>query len=242
MKLRIANIIRPNNEAVASISYKPVYDISRKVAKLVCRWDIAGRIINYPIASQSLTTAEILKLQSVVTLPRVDLVFLEDVTNKETALSMKISECIDGPYLVDYALPNAEDDVYATGIGYRLVYEGVMRSNGSAILAFEETVDEDPGGPEFVYVGGAVNLPERQLGTQNKTYKYTQRGSATGLFAYPAIPPAIWPFALVRYEPRVTLSNPKVLGTNFDQEFTISWEYNYEWHVKLNGIPHRRTY
>jgi hypothetical protein len=242
MKLRIGSIIRPNNEAVAAVSYKPVYDVSRIVSKLVVRWDITGRIVNYPVASQSLTTAEIYKLQSVVALPRVDLVFLEDTTNRETALSMKVSDCIDGPYLVDYALPNADDDVYATGIGYRLVYEGVMRARGSTLLEFEETVDEEPGGPEFVYVGGAVNLPERQLGTQNKTYKYSQRGTATGMFAYPQIPPAIWPFALVRQYPRVTKSNPKILGTVVDQEFTISWQYDYEWHVKLNGIPHRRTY
>ena len=241
MRLAIGGAIRPLNECVASISYKPIYDVSRIVTAMVERWDISGRIILNPTASQRLMTAALVQLANDFSQEGVDLAFLEDLTNVRTALVLSAADCIQGPYIVDSGIPNQAGDNYATGLAYRVIYEGKrLAGRGSTLLEFDEQVTEDPGGQERVYVGGTVNYAERQIGSQAKTYRYKQSGSAVGLFAYPTPPPAIWPWALVRDEPRVSYASPRVLGYP-DQEFKITWEYEFEWHIKLYGRPHRRV-
>ncbi len=247
MRLQLGGAIRPNNESVASISYSPVYDITRVVTSMRERWDIAGRIVLQTNASQQQMTAEIEKLkrdfdQGV----NNNIVYLEDLTNRPTALKINVADCLLGPYVVDSSFPNQNDDVYATGMGYRVVFECVRYvANGSGLLAFEENFDNtEPGGTEIVWVGGSVNYPEQQIGTQYKAFRYTQSGSATGLFAYPAIPPCLFPFASTRWSngqplAKITKQSPKVLG-RVDTEFQINWEYEMAWHLPLNGTPHRR--
>jgi hypothetical protein len=84
-------------------------------------------------------------------------------------------------------------------MSYTVTYEAdVPVAALGALLEFEETIQEFPGGPEWVYAGGAINFPERQLGKQHNTYRYVQSGSAVGLLSVPRVPPPIWPFALTR--------------------------------------------
>lgn len=245
MYFKCGGAIRPNNEAVASISYRPVYDVSRKIVHYWERWDVTGRIVNYPVATQAITTAELSKIRTQLLRDNVDLVFLEDVTRAPTALKLLASECLVGPFVEDFDIPNSAEDVYATGIAYRVVYSAkrLAAAPGSNLLEFEETIACDPGGREFTYVGGAVNLAERQLAFQAKPWRYVQQGRALGAFAYPFIPPPIWPFARIRPEaPAHQLRSPRVLGksASLDSEYEITWSYEYEWHGPLRGIPHRR--
>lgn len=238
MWLRIGSVVRPNNEAVVSPSYSPVYDFTRRVSAMRVRWDITGRLVNYPIATQALTTRELKALEQAILTPNPYLAMLEDATRSETFFVLNPSQCLNGPVLIDYSIPTSDEEVYATGASYRAVFEAIQKTGpGSDLLEFNEELTEDPGGRTYVMVGGAVNYPERQLATQHKPYKYVQSGSAVGLLNYPNIPPPIWPFAQMS-APRIGLSNPKVRGT-VDTEFAITWEYTFEWHTKLFGIPHR---
>lgn len=237
MILQIAGLRRPNNEAVVSPSYSPVYDFTRRVEAMRVRWDISGRVVNFPVATKAQTDSEVLALANAFTRPNPFIALLGD-DGSPTPFLLDPSRCLQGPSLIDMSFPVEESDVYVTGLSYRVVYEALQFVNrNSDLLEFEEEVSEDPGGLSYVYVGGAVNFPERQVATQHKSYKYVQSGSAVGLMTYPVIPPPIWPFALMA-APRISMSSPRVKGT-IDTEFRINWEYGFEWHSKLVGVPHR---
>lgn len=239
MRLKIGARMRPNNEAVTALSYQPVFDATRRVVKVLERWDTRGRVVLQTNASQQQMTAEIAKLKLDIDQANVDLCYLEDTTSAVTAMHLKAADCFRGPYIVDIGFPNEAGDVYSTGMSWRVIWEAERPSvTDNALLAFEETITQQAGGEERVYVGGAINLPERQIGRQFAPYRYTQQGFAVGMFTWPNVPPPIWPFALVRDLPHVTKRSPRVIG-NIDSEFEISWQYEYEWHQPLNGSPHR---
>lgn len=246
MRFCVGSAVRPNNEAVASITLSPVYTVDRTVAYYIERWDVTGRIVNYPIATQEITTAALARLRAELLQTNVDVKFLQDDNAVETALALRAANCITGPYVTEHAIPTSPEEVYATGVMYRVLYEAKCLANSpsSNLLEFSETIScTQVGGRQMVYVGGSVNLPERQTGMQHQTWMYTQSGSALGLYAYPLIPPPIWPFALVSPEGRpFSISSPVVLGNSpsLDTELRVSWEYNYEWATELRGIPHRR--
>jgi hypothetical protein len=246
MLFSVGSVVRPNNEAVASISITPVYGMDRVMSYYIERWDVTGRIVNWPIATQDVTTAALARLKADMLQQNVDVKFLAD-DGKETAFNLRASQCLLGPYVTEYSFPNSQEEVYATGQLYRVLYEARCMPSGNAsnLLEFSETVSlTQVGGRHMVYVGGSVNLPERQTGIQNKTWMYSQSGSAVGLTAYPFIPNAIWPFALTNPDGvSQSLVSPVVVGNTpgLDTEFRISWEYQFEWAYPLRGLPHRRT-
>lgn len=240
MRLRIGGAIRPLNECVASISYAPTYDVSKRVTKLKERWDISGRIVLQTNASQTAMTAAIERLRADFSQEGADLVFLEDFGSAETALALRAQNCLVGPYIVDSSFPNSAGDIYSNAMSYRIVFEAeTLTSTGTNLIEFSESVTEIEGGPEEGYVGGAVNYPERQVFMQNKPFRYKQSGSAVGLLARPTWPPPIWPFAMI-HRPQITKISPRVLG-NIDTEYGIQWEYEFAWHQELFGEPHRRV-
>jgi hypothetical protein len=240
MILQIGAITRPNNEAVVVPSYTPIYDLTRRVEAMRIRWEITGRVVNYPVATQSITSNEIRTLETAFKSINPRCALLAD-DRSSTPYVLDPSQLLQGPYLVDYTFPTSEAEVYATGLAYRVSLEAVqwVGASGTDLLEFNEEVSEDPGGTTYVYVGGAVNLAERQVGFRQKSYKYTQSGSATGLLTYPQIPPPIWPFALLS-APRTVKRGAINKGT-VDTGFPITWEYSYEWPVKLYGNPHRNN-
>lgn len=102
---------------------------------------------------------------------------------------------------------------------------------------FELIEDAGTGGWEKVFVGGAINPAEEQIGKQHATYKYMQTGSAVGLFNYPPVPPPVWPGSLKRPNPRLSYTSPQMVG-NVLTNYGISWAYEYESPHKLFGKPH----
>jgi hypothetical protein len=240
MILQVGPVTRPNNEAVVVPSYTPIYDLTRRVEAMRIRWEITGRVVNYPVATQAITSTQIRELEAAFKSTNPRCALLGD-DRSATPYVLDPGQLMQGPYLVDYSFPTSEAEVYATGLAYRVSIEGVqyVGTGGTDLLEFSEELTEDPGGTTYVYVGGAVNLAERQVAFQRKSFKYTQSGSATGLLAYPVIPPPIWPFALLG-APRCVLQNPINQGT-VNTGFPVSWEYNYEWPVKLYGVPHRNN-
>ena len=240
MILQVGSLRRPNNEAVVTPSYQPIYDLTRKVEAMRIRWDVSGRVVNFPVATQAITSQEIQAFANAVTSQTPRLALLGD-DGSPTPFVLDPSQCMNGPSLIDFSFPTSESEVYVTGLAYRLTFEATqyVGRGDSQLLGFSEEVSEDPGGQTYVMVGGAYNFAERQLATQNKPYKYVQSGSAMGLLAYPYIPPPIWPFALMG-SPRIVRSSPQNLGI-VDTNFSISWEYNYEWPTRLFGVPNRRS-
>lgn len=239
MRLRIGSITRPNNEAVTAISYSPVFDQSRVMIGVYERWDTSGRVV-LQTGGQPQMTVALTQLLADIAQSNVDLVYMEDSRNVDTAMKLLVSQSLRGPYVIDAGLPNQANDVYATGMGYRVIWEALKAYGGmgNAIIEFSEAVSCDPGGEQRVMVGGTVNYPERQVGMQHKPYVYVQSGSAIGMYAYPYPPPPIWPWALVCDEPKVTYTSPRSVG-NIDTEFGTNWEYRFEWHERLWGLPHR---
>jgi hypothetical protein len=241
MILQVGPVTRPNNEAVVVPSYTPIYDYLRRIEAMKIRWEITGRVVNYPVATQAITSTQIRDLEVAFRTTNPRCALLGD-DRSPTPYLLDPGQLMQGPYLIDYSFPTSEAEVYATGLAYRVSLEGIQYvGNGGSndLISFTEELTETPGGTTFVYVGGAVNYAERQTAFQKQTYKYVQSGSATGLLARPAIPPPIWPFALMS-EPRKVLGGPLNQG-RVDTDFTISWEYNFEWHTKLYGVPHKNN-
>jgi len=240
MILQVGPVTRPNNEAVVVPSYTPMYDLTRRVEAMKIRWEITGRVVNYPVAKQSITTAQIQELERAFRSNNPRCALLGD-DGSVTPYLLDPGQLLQGPYLVDYTFPASESEVYATGLAYRVSIEAVqyVGQGGTDLISFSEEVTEEPGGLTYVYVGGAVNQAERQVAFRQKSFRYTQSGSATGLLARPSIPPPIWPFAQMGL-PRKVLGGPLNKGP-IDTDFTINWEYNFEWHTQLFGIPHRNN-
>jgi|688.fasta_scaffold04211_24 hypothetical protein len=239
MILYINGVPRPANEAVASITYQPTYDATRVITKTTERWDISGRIIPEHPTSSAKMTAALQLLNQTFSQPEPDLIFTE-VDGTPTALELRSVNCLRGPYIIDSGIPNQADDVYRNGMSYRITFEAERFIGGGSrvpILEFSEQLSSESGGEEHVYVGGAVNFPERQVAFQRKQYVYTQSGRAVGLLAYPFVPPPIWPFAQMKI-PRISKMGPRKIG-KVDTEYEISWSYEFEWHQPLYGNPHR---
>lgn len=240
MILQVGSIRRPNNEAVVVPSYSPVYDYTRRIEAMKIRWEITGRVVNSPVATQAITSSEIAALEAAFRSKDPVCRLLGD-KGEATPYVLDPGQLMQGPYLIDYTFPTSDAEVYATGLAYRVSLEGVqyVGQGGLDLIDFTEEVTEDQGGLTYVYVGGAVNLAERQVAFQKKSYKYTQSGSCTGLLAYPKIPPPIWPFALLQ-APKIVKSDAQFKG-KVDTHYRVNWEYQYEWPVKLFGDPHRNN-
>jgi hypothetical protein len=244
MYLKVGGRLRPFNEADASISYDVIFDGERNAAKIIQTWRIDG-VVNQQEsdASQSKMTAKLQTLESDFNQYRPDLIFLEDDGRTESALKIRRQQCLAGPDLTNFSYPKDGNKVYATGHPYTASFVCETAVNArNAILEFsEEVVGGGDGGWERVHVGGAINLPEEQIGTQHNFYRYRQSGSAVGLFDYPNIPPPLWPSKLKRPAPQITKTSARKPGP-VDQEFRISWVYEFETVYPLTGRPHRFTF
>jgi hypothetical protein len=244
MFLKIGGRVRPFNEADASISYTPIFDGQRRIVKVHQVWQIDGNVNLQTNASQTRMTQSLRILEQDFSQYRPDLVFLEDNGSTPSALQLLASNCLQGPELTNFSYPKNPNKVYATGHPYVATMEAdvIGAATGNAILQFsEQVVSEGTGGWERVHVGGAINLPEEQIGTQYNPYVYRQSGFAVGLFGYPTIPPPLWPSKLKRPNPQVVDVSPEIIGP-IDQHFRRSWTYIFESAYPLTGYPHRTTY
>lgn len=236
MIFQVGSTTRPLNEVVVSIKYTPKYDVSRRIISVVETWSGRGRIVlsNPSFANM---TSELNAVTEMLSQRRVNLNMLTDLGGS-TAMTLNAGDCFDGPNPIVVDIPTEPNDVYISGMGYSFVYQA-ERSPGTGLLAFDEEVAlVQVGGTEFGYVGGAINMPERQVFYQNKPWRYVQRGSAVGLFGTPVIPGPIWPFALITpASPNGREGAPKIQGA-IPSQYPVSWSYEYAWDQQLFGSPH----
>lgn len=236
MRLRIGNYLRPNRESRRTVSYTPKYDSRKKLSTVVERWEISGRLVSEDGTQTGMDTA-LLELQAAVAQPSPSLTYLHEDTGAPSVLALRADTALWGPLLISSTLPASANDIYGSAISFTLVYEAEYAAAvGGNIIEFRERLREIPGGQTRVMVGGYVNAAQRQIGYQNKKWGYVQSGRAVGLFGYPAIPPPIFPGALVG-EPEVERIGPVDTG-NVPTRFEITWQYAFEWHQKLYGVPH----
>jgi len=238
MFLKVGGEIRSIAEVKTAPQYKLFYAGNRSLYKLGVTITIDGRIVLQDNATQTQMTAEINRLTRALSTPRPDVVLLNDDGVTPSAFAFYANQCIDGPNLQELSFSTSDSSVYSASQPYTATYYAEsLVTTGSQIVEFKEMIDCDPGGEERVMVGGAVNLPERQIGRQYAPWKYTQQGTAVGLFAYPEVPPPLWPGFLVKDEPRVMDESPDTQGP-IPMNFRRSWVYQYESPFKLYGAPH----
>lgn len=243
MYLRVGGRVRPFNEADASISYVPMFDGSRRMVKVRQIWQIDGVVVLQTNATQTRMTQSLAILEQDFSQYRPDIVFLEDNGSTPSALQLLSRNCMQGPLMTNFNYPKSPEKVYSNGHPYTATFEAdvAVGSAGNPIMEFvEEVADEGTGGWERVHVGGAINPPEEQIGTQYHPYRYRQSGSAVGLYDYPSVPPPIWPSKLKRPNPQIVDVSPEIRGL-VDQNFRRSWTYIYESAYPLYGRPHRLT-
>lgn len=239
MYLKIGSVLRQFNEVkTPMISYKPFYDSRRRIAYIEEQWQIQGRIVLQTNATQTRMTQALQQLESDWNQPNPSLLFVEDNGVTPSYLRLNASDCFDGPNVVDKSFPGDAADVYATGMlwAVTVVAKRLPTGVGSPLMEFTESVAMLSGGTIIGFVGGAINLPERQIFKQNEPFIYEQTGRAVGLFGYPSPPPPLWPGAqLERMKP--VLISPRVTGL-VDSEFEIQWTYRFGNEFALAGLPH----
>lgn len=242
MQFRFGAYTRPNNEVVCSVTYSPVYSITREISHVTESWAIRGRIVLQGAdATSGGMSNQIRQVEAMAEQQNASIAMLDD-DGAETPWSIRAGECLLGPSASYFSWTTGENDVYTNGQGYSFNVTA-KRPITSGLLSFTETLQPiDAGGQEYVYVGGSVNYAERQLGSQYLPWRAVQSGSAVGLLGYPVPPPPIFPFAMVKPNQAYvyTKSSPRVLG-RIDTEFPISWSYEYAWQFPLVGNPNRLT-
>jgi hypothetical protein len=240
MYFQMGSVTRPLNEVKASVAYQPKYSLSRLISEVVETWTIQGVIIlEGDLATPTNMSAEINIVNQMMDQFEPDLFILDD-DGGSTPWALFSGDCLTGPTVVDFAWTTGEKSIYPIMESYQAIVQAT-RVVGAGLIAFTESLTPEPGGREHVWVGGAINQPEQQIAAQYKTWRVRQSGSAIGLLGYPTPPPAIWPFALVRpaSDGWASAASPRRLGKNYDTEFEISWNYEFEWHQPLFGQPNR---
>jgi len=239
MYLKIGTTTRPLNENKVTVSYQPKYSLTRLITEVVETWTIQGVIIlEGEDATPANMATEINAVNAMMDQVEPDMYVLDDDLEL-TPWKLLAATCSEGPRVVDFAWTSGEQSIYPVMESYQAIFQAT-RPIGGGLVMFAETLTPEPGGTEFVWVGGAINVPEQQVGTQYKTWRVRQSGTAIGLLGYPTPPPAIWPFALTRpaSDGWAQATSPRKLG-RVDTEFAISWNYEFEWHQPLFGTPNR---
>lgn len=239
MYLRIGGYTRPFLEANVDPSFQNFFDGQRRLYKTGVTYQIDGKIVLQTGASEAAMTREINALKVALGQINPDVILLNSDGVTPSHFALYANKCVVGPQIMNWAFPSNAGRLYHTSCPYSItVYAEQPVGNGSPILAFNETVDDQgTGGWEKVFVGGAINPPEEQIGQQYSTYRYTQSGSAMGLYGWPQVPPPLWPFALKRQRPKIQRSSPELMG-DVAQNYRISWAYEYESPFELFGDPH----
>ena len=110
-----------------------------------------------------------------------------------------------------------------------------LDNNPFRVIEFDESIEIDGGGPEFVMLQPNVGPAIRQQTRTQLKSTATQAGTITHLGAYGVIPPPIWPGAQMR-PVRVRKTTPRNIGGDF-YSFQQSYSYEFESEVRLTGSP-----
>lgn len=126
---------------------------------------------------------------------------------------------------------------YSTFRTYEITVEGEVGSDDTVNnMSFHQKIELMGGGPRFVYIETRNGPPQKQLTTEQTTYKAVQSGDAMGQFGYPAAAMPLWPNAEHRDQRNIVTNAPTRQGDKL-REYSISWRYVFESATPLMGSP-----
>ncbi len=160
----------------------------------------------------------------------------------DTNLSVAVADTMGGIRVVSG--PNYPDNrgaAYVTYLPYTINLEAIVPISGpeTTLLAFEESITREGGGPRYGMLEPVVGFPVRQLLKRNTIFRATQTGRAVGINSRPFPANPLWPSAL-KEAPQIEKPSPKRIGAGNQQtytEFEITWKYEFESATSLFGGP-----
>ncbi len=230
---------------IESVGYDPVFNAWKQLTQYQEVWNVSGRIIQDPANVSSSSAAQwmsgmIAELRAALlnmSRPRITMLH-DDLT--VSCFDIDPAQCSDGPTISNIQFPKSGDDVFTSGNNYSFQVTAVRNvgsSSNHGILEFQESLEHLSGGLVVDYVGGTINLAEKQIVKENEPWSYLQSGSAVGLYGYPIPPPPIYP------QHRTRMKFPKLYAPEIaypvQQRFKIEWSYEFMSDVALpNALPH----
>jgi hypothetical protein len=145
--------------------------------------------------------------------------------------------------------PEGRQGEYVSYRSYTLRAEAVIPyfATKSLFIEFSERISISGGGARWgvAEVNRGPGVRQR-LRTHSKC-SATQSGSATYFSDWPPVPGPIWPYALVDELPDLELVSPETISTGSGGYTSLingaaTWTYNYEFPLRLGGVPHYLRY
>jgi len=190
-------------------------------------------------SGQADLTAKQIAMMTAMKVPGKDLILKQD-GGLESATVIRNAGSLSGTLIVDG--PNFEEvkgPEYATQRKFRFLAEAdypMPTLTGTAIIDWSETITVSGGGPLYVVQPAIEGPPQRQKVYDQTPVIATQRGYAVGFLGPPAVPGAIWPFAL-KHAIDGSVTTPKKMGRGVYRKYRVEWAYSFEWTGPLVGSP-----
>lgn len=128
---------------------------------------------------------------------------------------------------------------YTIEIEARVTPETDGGGDGSR-LDFQEQLSFSGGGPIYVYRVARNGAPQRQLVTEQDTFKATQEGECTCRGMWPLPPQPKWPESLLQQQSTIVM-HPAMRSGAVGQEIIwtckTSWRYVFESASPMYGLP-----
>ena len=236
MYIQYGNYRHDAGEVELSIERETLYLESQIPWAYRHRWTLSGVLVG---SGQDDIDAKVRRLEAAYAVPRQDLV-LYRTSGAPTRLVLLDNGSVDGVRVTSPpSYPSNRGAAYVTHLPYRITLEAeypVDAAMSSDVVTFKETLQRSGGGPQRVVLETLETPPVFQQGRLYPAYRVTQIGEAVGLFAYPQIPPPLWPDKQLR-PVQITQGSPQTRGNRW-VNWPISWSYEFASAQPLLGRPH----
>jgi hypothetical protein len=155
-----------------------------------------------------------------------------------THLTLLSSDCQGGVRVTKPpSFPNNRGASGVTFLEYKIELQGdvLLVDTPTTLKSFSESIEYELGGPRFGWLKPNVGPPIMQQLRQSDTYKYTQSGSAVGLYQRPNPPAPLWPQYLMQAR-KGRIGSPRRFSDSYG-DFEVTWSYPFESDVPLVGTP-----
>jgi hypothetical protein len=181
-------------------------------------------------------TQEMNSLMTALAKPFQDFIFYQD-DGTESATHLKNANSIsgvtvDGP---NFTESRGAQYVNQRDFSFTVTAEYPLNNTSNLLMRFQETLTFAGGGPRFVVREAITGLPQKQQVAEFTVYETIQEGMAEGYLKEPAVPPAIWPAALL-HAPVIRRTSPDKKGKGYER-FGVTWRYSFASPTPLTGTP-----
>lgn len=190
-------------------------------------------------ASQSAMKTAIDAFEAALAIHNQDVILYQDDAS-ESATVLKAATSLTGVQLIEGpTYPTTEGGENATHRTWEATWQAVYpvaNVSDNFALTFTESLTISGGGARWIHKPNILGVWQKQLVYPKTPYVAVQQGQATGLRAYPVIPPPIFPQALVDEYPEVSRTGPQQQGLLL-RDYGVSWSYRFESVSPLVGLP-----